>query len=94
MPKKIKSQIKGIQVAPTAKKKTTSHKKVISCHCWPGVYEAAQRIMNEYAHDKLNDEKLSMSEFINIIISDTHFQVFGQLPDFRNENTNNSKGEI
>ena len=68
MPTKSKSHSEPLQVAPTAKKKNTSHKKVISCHCWPGVYEAAQRIMNEYAHDELNDEKLSMSKFINIII--------------------------
>ena len=94
MPQKSKSQYKHVQVALTEKSNRTRDKKTIVCHCWPGVYEAAQRIMNEYAHDELNDEKLSMSKFINIIFSDTHFQVFGQLPDFRNENTNNSKGEI
>ena len=94
MPTKSKSHSEPLQVAPTAKKKNTSHKKVISCHCWPGVYEAAQRIMNEYAHDKLNDEKLSMSEFINTLIAATYLRVFGKHPDFGNENTINSKGEI
>ena len=94
MPQKSKSQYKHVQVALTEKSNRTRDKKTIVCHCWPGVYEAACRIMHEYAHDKLNDEKLSMSEFINTLIAATYLRVFGKHPDFGNENTINSKGEI
>ena len=98
MQKKFKSHSEAILApnkakkndTPTAKMNDAPRKKTIVCHCWPGVYEAACRLINDYSHDELLGKKMSMSDFINIVISATHMQAFGVLPDFDNEF---SKGE-
>ena len=93
MPKKSKSHSEAIQNSHTAIMKIASDKKVIVCHCWPGVYEAAHRILNDFTRKRLNGKKLSMSELINIIISHSHREIFGEFPNFDNEYSINSKGE-
>lgn len=93
MPKKIKSPSKAFLDALRAKIKSYPHKKIIVCRCWPGIYEAACRLSNRFSHENLDDENLSMSEFINIIIGAYHLLTFGDLPDSGNEFSNISKGE-
>ena len=93
MPKKKKSQIKPVHNAPKGNSKPTGDKKIIVCHCWPDVYEAAHRILNDFTRKRLNGKKLSMSELINIIISHSHREIFGEFPNFDNEYSINSKGE-
>ena len=90
MQKKFKSQPEPVLAQNTAKKNDTPCKKTIVCHCWPGVYEVACRLINDYSHDELLGKKMSMSDFINVVISATHMQAYSVLPDFDNEF---SKGE-
>ncbi|MBQ6969802.1 MAG: hypothetical protein IJP85_05700 [Synergistaceae bacterium] len=93
MPRKIKSRPKPVHNAPKGNSKPTGDKKIIVCHCWPDVYEAAHRILNDFTRKRLNGKKLSMSELINIIISHSHREIFGEFPNFDNEYSINSKGE-
>ena len=76
MPKKIKSQIKGIQVAPTEKSNRTRDKKTIVCHCWPGVYEAAIKLRDKLQHS-CDFTHVSMSLLINCIITIIYEYNFG-----------------
>ena len=93
MPKKKKSQIKPVHNAPKGNSKHTGDKKIIVCHCWPGVYEAAYRALNDYSNKDLNGEKLSMSEFINVLICSAHAFIFGYMPEGIDDEIENLKGE-
>lgn len=93
MPRKIKSRPKPFYNAPKGNSKRIGAKKTIVCHCWPGVYEAAYRALNDYSNKDLNGEKLSMSEFINVLICSAHAFIFGYMPEGIDDEIENLKGE-
>lgn len=93
MRKKSKSHSEAFLDDFRAKKKNNAPKKIIHCRCWPGIYEAVCRLSNGFSHDKLEDENLSISEFINILIGACHLHVFGEYPNSDNNYSNNSKGD-
>lgn len=89
MPQKIKSRPKPLHNAPKGNSKPTGDKKIIVCHCWPGVYEAAVKL-KDTLRDRGFIKNASISMLINCLISIVFEDNFGTRP---NSNEQFQKGE-